>query len=670
MGLQFGATFETELQKFNSVSNSEEFLSNVIPFVQFCIQCLETDHPYSNAIKQWKVKLFNRDGHMLHKHQVEAVIGALTGIVLCDEPRSGYCFMPTSAGKGHILMTLAGLGVGDFAVFKEAENARPDIDDIFKAYPGLDAVLISLSFKYSKLLCAPGKKSPRTQVLVHDTEILDQIANDCLDLLGRDLASRIEFKTVQAHRNQVHREALKYVIIDEAHWGNASEDEGTIQYQLIEHIKQGNGRAFGFTASPYEDKESKFQRAWSYNKINNNLDFNYFLDNKIVYPVTLREINLQNARVDFDGVEDHEVDLQEKEQVINFMSNQVKNILPMDDLDGPAICYFSNVIIPDMVEKLLEVCPFLKGRIRVLGSDDAKFVSVCREMFGNDIIARDRVEDAQGNVVEKGDIQRLKDGEKIFLISRQKLLVGLNAPLLRYCFISPTNSRITIMQAIGRLMRPSERVNKKLAVLFLTSLSGKRLDIGGRGGEDKPEANDDFEPHRPEDLDAPKTKYTTTSMTLSEAYNLPHRVFYKHEVGFRDFINEAHIRDGNLVEVLKTSRITKDQLEGIDAIAVRNQLARIRDICRTFYRDAVLKRDGYKCRGKDFVSDGCRRTDREVNLEIHHTQPEFHELFRTLGEDGAIAWHKGARGWEKLVTLCSECHDKVHAKKDVDEDAA
>src|SRR5439155_23809240 len=95
----------------------------------------------------------------------------------------------------------------------------------------------------------------------------------------------------------------------------------------------------------------------------------------------------------------------------DFIKDQVGN-----PLDGPAMCYFNATIIPDMVEALYAKRPDLKPLIRVLASESAFFAEKCREMFGNGVLATD------------ADIKKLKSGERIFLISRQKLLVGLNAP--------------------------------------------------------------------------------------------------------------------------------------------------------------------------------------------------------------------------------------------------
>ena len=284
-------------------------------------------------------------------------------------------------------------------------------------------------------------------------------------------------------------------------------------------------------------------------------------------------------------------------------------------------------------------------------------------MFGPEILA------------SEDDIQKLKRGEKIFLISRQKLLVGLNAPYLRYCFISPTNSKIIIMQAIGRLMRPVDYslVPKKLATLFLTSLSGKKLDISGKGSEPK----DEDETKEKDDLnlsdhDDPRTRYITTSMTLSEAYDLPVPVFYKIEVGFKDFINQSRIKDGNSVEVLKRKFIDPEDLNQFDPIALRERVSRVRDMVRAQYKRVIMERDSklsdgrrlWYCQGKRVLGEkGCDRSQLEVNLEIHHMEPfTFAELFRKYGENGVLEWHADPKNLEHLVSLCENCHDLIHEK--------
>lgn len=562
--------------------------------------------------------------------------------------------MPTSSGKGHILITLAGCAVGDFRLFRALDEYEPGfIEDAQYLLP----VFISLSLEYSKLVSRTATK--RTQILVHDVEILQQISDDCNSLLGDELSKKVEFHSVQALGNTERRKDLKYVIIDECHWGNASPEE-TIQSALVQEVKDNAGCAFGFTASPYEHPDGKFQRTWSKNKINAHYDFNYYLDHNIVYPVTLREVNLQNARPDFaDGGD--EVDLKEKRQVVEFIANHIMTTIPEKELDGPGICYFNPVIIPDIVDLLLnhKKAMVLKGKIKVLASDSADFAEKCRSMFGPDILATDQ------------DIKRLKDGEKIFLISAQKLLVGLNAPLLRYCFISPTNSKIKIMQAIGRLMRPTSKVDRKLATLFLTSLSGKKLDLAEKSGDKTERDPKTSEPTDPDADEDPKTRYTTTSMTLSEAYDLPIKVFYKTEVGFRDFINQTRIGDPNTVEKIKTTHIPKDELDKFDAIELRDKLNRLRDICRTNYKPVILRRDKFQCQGKNLLgSEGCNRGDGEVNLEIHHLEPwTFSSIFKQFGYEGTIEWHRKTDNLKHLVTLCTDCHDLLHSKEEKDEAA-
>jgi superfamily II DNA or RNA helicase len=654
MALSFGSSFRTEFEKFQSVKDPREFQASVVPFIQFMGKILDTaSDPMRSELVNWKVTLFNGAGHMLYPHQVKALRGCMDGVVLSGKHSTGYCFMPTSGGKGHILMTLAGLAVGDFLIFKLASDTMPDV---WKAKPEMFPVLISLGLQYSKLV---RDSFPRTHILVHDTDILDQLKGDCEDLLGKDLAGKIEFHTVQALRNEARRDGLKYVIVDECHWGNATEEE-TIQSSLIKVVSASGGKAFGFTASPYPD--GKFQKTWSENQLSVDLDFNYYLDNKILYPVTLREVNLQNARVGFEEGAD-EVDLTEKEQVIDFMADFISTTVS-NPLDGPAICYFNSTIIPDMVEALYKRRPDLKPAIKVLASEAAYFKTKCQEMFGEQVLATDK------------DIQRLKAGEKVFLISRQKLLVGLNAPYLKYCFVSPTNSKIIIMQAIGRLMRPvdPERVPKKLAVLFLTSLSGKRLDISGKGGEpEEKTAERDYS--LPEEHDDPKKRYTTTSMTLSEAYDLAFPVFYKVEVGFRDFINESRIKDGNTVEIIRRGSVEPQNLEGTDWLKLRREVNSTRAMVLAQYKREIIDRDSkiengkkvWFCHGKELLgSDGCERTMNEVDLEIHHKPPNtFAELFRKHGgRDGVLAWHADRKNLKYLITLCKICHDKVHEKVD------
>ena len=663
MALSFGNKFSNEFKKFENINSIKEFRDSIIPFVQYVDNCLTTKNSHADEIKNWKVVLFNKEQHFLFEHQIIAIRGCFDQVILNDEINSGYCFMPTSAGKGHILMTLAGLAIGNFFVQRHVFETRPDI---WNTRPEIFDVLISLGLIYSKLIKASDTK--KTQILVHDTEILNQLKGDCNDLLGNDLASKVHFHSVQALRNEERRENLKFVIIDECHWGNASEEE-TIQSSLIREVKDKGGNAFGFTASPYQHSTGKFQKTWSSNPIAADLTFNYYLDKNILYPVVLREVNLQNARVDFnDGGE--EIDLQEKEQVINYIAKHIKTTLPEGHLDGPAICYFSNIIIPDIVESLLKEIPFLKGKIKVLASESAYFAEKCREMFGDEILATSE------------DIQKIKKGEKIFMISRQKLLVGFNAPFLRYCFISPTNSKITIMQAIGRLMRSIsyEKVPRKLATLFLTSLSGKKLDISGKGAELDPEDNDDTgDETRTDGHDNPRTRYTTSSMTLSEAYDLPIPVFYKTEVGFRDFINQTRVDDANTVERVKRKSIDPEELDKFNPMMLKQKLNRLRDMVRAQYKRFIQERDSrevdgqklWYCHGKQVVGEnGCDRTQLEVSLEIHHMEPfTFASLYEKLGADGVIEWHRKSENMEHLISLCPACHNLSHAAKN-DEDVA
>ena len=205
-------------------------------------------------IRKWEVTLFNDDKHKLFEHQILAIRSCFEQVVFSESKQSGYCFMPTSAGKGHILMTLAGLAVGDFFVHRHVHEVMPDL---LERNPEIFPILISLGMAYSKIVA--GKDIFRTQILVHDTEILKQLEKDCNSLLGNELGPKVQFFSVQALRNTKRRENLKYVIIDECHWGNATEDE-TIQSNLIAQIKSSGGKAFGFTASPYQHQNGKFQR--------------------------------------------------------------------------------------------------------------------------------------------------------------------------------------------------------------------------------------------------------------------------------------------------------------------------------------------------------------------------------------------------------------------------
>lgn len=110
MAISFGSNFRSEFDKFKQAESTSEFLNAIIEFVQFMTRYLgEPTHPYCKEIKGWKVRLFNKDQHCLYPHQVAAIRECFDAVILSDELNSGYCFMPTSAGKGHILMTLAGL---------------------------------------------------------------------------------------------------------------------------------------------------------------------------------------------------------------------------------------------------------------------------------------------------------------------------------------------------------------------------------------------------------------------------------------------------------------------------------------------------------------------------------------------------------------------------------
>lgn len=654
MALNFNLSYRGQFDQFKTLKTKEEFEDSVLPFVQFTQQIIQDkNHPMRTEVFEWKVKLFNEDEHQLYKHQITAIEGCLKQVVFTKDTKTGYCFMPTSAGKGHILITLAALSVGDFKLFRNLDDAMPGV---FEEQPYLLPIVISLSLEYAKLIQKHDIK--RTQILVHDVEILKQLESDSKSLLGEALAHKIQYHSVQALGNETRRENLKYVIIDECHWGNASQAE-TIQSDLVDHVKESGGFAFGFTASPYQHPDGKFQKTWSKNKINASYDFNYYLDHNIIYPVTLQEVNLQNARPDFaDSGE--ELNLTEKSQVVEFMANYIMTKLPETELDGPGICYFNPFVIPDMVEKLLEhrKGKILKGRIKVLASESAGFAEKCRAMFGPDILATSQ------------DIAALKRGEKIFLVSALKLIVGLNAPYLRYVFISPTNSKIKIMQAIGRLMRPvdSAKVPRKLAILFLASLTGKKLDLGEPNGEVTEKEEQERNPIEidPDADESPATNYTTGSMTLSEAYDLRHKVFYKTEVGFRDFINETLISNPNAVEFVGQARIDKDALDALDAYKEVVDLNRLRSICRSQYNDLILRRDEYICQGKKIIGpEGCDRTYGQVNLEIHHMPPwEFADIVKKCGYDGTIEWHRKSENMQYLVTLCTDCHDLFHKKQD------
>lgn len=621
-----------------------------------------------NDFSHNKVYLFNSERHSLKEHQLDAVRDSILGIVLSPNKNSGYCFMPTSAGKSYIIITLAGLAVSDFRLFRSIENKFPGL--LAKRHD-LFPLLINLSFQFSKIIDIT--TVARTQVLVHDIAILDQLKIDTNSRLPSELANRISFFSVQAHRNFQRRQNVKYLVVDENHWGNASPEE-TLQSELVADIMAAGGKAFGFTASPYEHPDSKYQRTWSNNKINQDRDFNYYLDNNIIHNgLILHEVNLQNARVDYI-IGGDEIELTEKKQVIEFMTKQMLIILP-DRLDYPGICFFNAVIIPDMVRELIkdeQNGSYWRSVIKILGSDDAQFVEKCRSQFGSDMIADDAT------------IEAVTAGEKILLISQQKLLVGFNAPHLKYCFISPTNSKIKILQGLGRLMRPSNKVDRKTGVLFLTSLSGKKMDIGEPKDDKEPTekepcedcglkvcdcACDDCGQPRNTVCECPKGNYKTTSLTLTEAYDLPIKVFYKTAVEFRDFINQTRVNDANTVLRIASLKIPKDDLDSLDDVRGIAEIRRIRELCRVAYKNDVLKRDNNRCQGKKVLGEsGCDRPQGEVNLEIHHMPPfEFSELMRTLGPDKTVEWHATPSNWKYLVTLCRGCHDEFHRRDARDE---
>jgi hypothetical protein len=616
------------------------------------------EFPYDRAY------LFNSERHFLLGHQLDAVRNSVTGIVLSEEKHSGYCFMPTSAGKSYIIIALAALAVGDFELFRSVSAIYPGI---LLERPEIFPFLVNLSFQYSRLV--PKTSITRTQVLVHDIEILDQIRRDTSSRLPLDLAERISFSSVQAHRNQERRRNIKYLIVDENHWGNASPDE-TVQSELVAEIKASGGKAFGFTASPYEHPDGKYQRTWSSNKINEERDFNYYLDHKIIHNgIVFHEKNLQGARIDYT-LGDEEIELTEKKQVIEFITQQMQLVLP-PTLDFPGICFFSAVIIPDIVREFINSPTngsYWRSVIKILGSNDAQFIEKCRTQFGADIIADDRT------------IESVTKGEKILLISQQKLLVGFNAPHLKYCFISPTNSKIKILQGLGRLMRPSDKVDRKYGVLFLTSLSGKKMDIGDDRSDDgsterEPCADcgfklcdcpcDECGQPRISLCECPKARYATTSLTLSEAYDLSVKVFYREAVQFRDFINETLVNNQNAVFRIGSVKIPKDDLDALDDVRELAELRRIRELCRVAYYDEVFRRDRNACQGKRILGEGgCDRTAHEVRLEVHHMPPfEFAELMRAKGPDGTIAWHSNPENWKHLVALCKDCHDEFHRRE-------
>lgn len=166
---------------------------------------------------------------------------------------------------------------------------------------------------------------------------------------------------------------------------------------------------------------------------------------------------------------------------------------------------------------------------------------------------------------------------------------------------------------------------------------------------------------------------------MSEAYDLPNPVFYKVEVGFKDFINENRIKDANLVERVKRKDIDPEELDKFDPVALKLELNRLRDIVRVQYKRLIQERDSkivdgrnlWFCHGKEVVGKkGCNRTQLDVRLEIHHMEPyTFSSLYGKLGAEGVVEWHRQAENMQYLVSLCPSCHDLAHSTKD-EEDAA
>jgi superfamily II DNA or RNA helicase len=345
----FDNSFEEQISGFVSkFKTAEEFESKLVELVNEIEQISnDKNHRHHKALREWRVRLFNNEGHFLYPHQQDAVRSCIQDIALNDEKLSGYCFMPTSGGKSYIIFTLASLGTTDFRIFNLIEAQRPGY---FNSNPNLFPFWISVNLSYARQFTS--NNVTKTQILVHDIEILKQLQDEGIKMLGKDLASKIQFTSVQSHGNEARRENLKYVIIDECHWGNATQEE-TVQSGLVDYVKAVGGRAFGFTASPYENPAGKFQRTWSKNKINSDRDFNYYLENNVIYPIKLKEVNLQNARVDYE-IGDEEVELTEKSQVVEFIASNILTTVPQGGLKGPAICFFSPVIIPDIVGELLE----------------------------------------------------------------------------------------------------------------------------------------------------------------------------------------------------------------------------------------------------------------------------------------------------------------------------
>lgn len=645
-----------EIITTDNPSEFENKLHGILNLIEQSALNLGKDRDY---LLNTKVEMFNAEKHFLRPHQVDAVIGCIDDIILKDEKPSGYCFLPTSAGKSYIIFVLAALAIGDFKLFKILDDARPDfLSKNKEAYP----LLINLSMHYGKLIAQ--KNLNKTQIAVHDIAILDQLESEAKEALGPEITSKIVFGSIQSHLNQSRRDGLKSLIVDECHWGNAS-GYLTIQGSLVQHIKDNDGRAIGFTASPYENPDGTFQKTWSRNKICGDKDFNYFLDKKIIYPIQLKEVNLQNARMDYE-VGDEEFDIQESASVIEFMTQNILSTIG-GEIQGPSMCFFNAFIIPDIISKIKEVDKnnIIASYIKVYGSEGSGFIEKCVSLFGKEIVATEE------------DIQALKKGKTYFLISNQKLLVGLNAPYLRYVFISPTNSKIKILQGIGRLMRPCSDVNQKLAVLYLASLSGKKMDLGEKTGEttEKEECKTcglkicdcpctTCELPRNTECECPKASYVSKSMTLSEAYDLPNKVFYKDIVGFRDFINETHVHNTNMVYKIPSAKI---DFKGTSPLSLIEEAQRLRSLCYAAYKNEILKRDKYHCVDCPEGVSGMG----QKSLEIHHVHPyRFADLHKKLGFDGTLAWHSDPKNWKYLVTLCNDCHDERHGKHEKEDEVA
>lgn len=163
------------------------------------------------------------------------------------------------------------------------------------------------------------------------------------------------------------------------------------------------------------------------------------------------------------------------------------------------------------------------------------------------------------------------------------------------------------------------------------------------------------------ECECPKARYVSSSMTLSEAYDLPHKVFYKEVVGFSDFINERRINDPNTVYKIPTRHIDPMEWDNFDVKKALAEQEELRRKCFVIYKNDVLKRDHNSC-------VECKRGQGEVSIEIHHVHPyEFNELYRTRGYQGTIEWHSVPANWKYLITLCDPCHKEKHK---ADDDAA